>query len=140
MFYTCLQFCPQGGGGGAIPACIAGGIPACLAAGLGGGYPSMPCRFPGPHPGGKLRGFWPGGSPDPHPGGPPGPHPGGMSIPACTEADPPTAAAAGGTHPTGMHSCFYDIFRENKRAISQGKSRARTNLVISLSFALFQCS
>ena len=29
------------------------------------------------------------------------------SIPACTEADPPgeTATAAGGTHPTGMHSC-----------------------------------
>ena len=41
----------------AIPACIAGGVPACLAAGLGGGewYPSMPCRFPGPHPRGKFR-------------------------------------------------------------------------------------
>ena len=38
------------GGGGAIPACIAGGIPSCLAAGLQGCacYPSMPCsRFPG---------------------------------------------------------------------------------------------
>ena len=46
--------------GGAIPACIAGGIPACLAAGLQegvGGYPSMPCRFPGPHPRGKFRGI-----------------------------------------------------------------------------------
>ena len=45
--------------GGAIPACMAGGIPACLAAGLkggGGGYHSMPCRFPGPQPRGKLRG------------------------------------------------------------------------------------
>ena len=30
-----------------------GGISACIAAGLRGGwYPSMPCRFPGPHPGG----------------------------------------------------------------------------------------
>ena len=48
------------GGGGAIPACIAGCIPAYLAAGLGGGgwYPSMPCRFPGPQPRGKLRGIW----------------------------------------------------------------------------------
>ena len=35
------------------------------------------------------------------------PTPGGRGIPACTEADPPkqTAIAAGGTHPTGMHSC-----------------------------------
>ena len=34
----------------------------------GGWYPSMHCRFPGPHPGGKLRGLaW--GSPGPHPGG-----------------------------------------------------------------------
>ena len=29
----------------------------------------MPCRFPGPHPGGKFRGIWPEGSPDPHPRG-----------------------------------------------------------------------
>ena len=33
-----------------------GGIPACLA-GLWGVYPNMPCRFPGPHPGGSLRGL-----------------------------------------------------------------------------------
>ena len=25
--------------------------------------------------------------------------------------DPPTATAAGGTHPTGMHSCIYDLFQ-----------------------------
>ena len=46
-------------------------------------YPNMPCRFPGPHPGGKLRGIWPGGIPRPTtkgevegiwPGGSPGPH------------------------------------------------------------------
>ena len=36
----------------------------------GGWYPSMPCRFPGPHPRGKFRGIWPGGvSPGPHPRG-----------------------------------------------------------------------
>ena len=48
------------GEGGVIPACLAGGIPACLA-GLGGVYPSMPCRFPGPHPEGSLRGLAWGG-------------------------------------------------------------------------------
>ena len=57
---------------------------------------------------GKLRGILLGASPGPHQegvstggfflGGSPGPH--------CTEADPPTATAAGGTHPTGMHSCL----------------------------------
>ena len=34
--------------------------------------------------------------------------PGGVGIPACT---PPgeTATAADGTHPTGMHSCFFSL-------------------------------
>ena len=41
---------------------VRGAIPACIAAGLRvGWYPSMPCRFPFPHPRGKLRGIWPGG-------------------------------------------------------------------------------
>ena len=45
-------------------------FPACLAAGLQGGrYPSMPCRFPGPHPREKFRGICLGGSPGPHPRG-----------------------------------------------------------------------
>ena len=62
-----------------------------------GWYPSMPCRFPGPHPGGEVEGTGQGGIAGPHPEG---------CIPACTEADPtPMATAAGGTHPTGMHSC-----------------------------------
>ena len=32
----------------------------------------------------------------------------GMSAPGgvCLVETPPTATAAGGTHPTGMHSCF----------------------------------
>ena len=55
-----VSVCPRGRCD--IPACLAGGIPACLAAGLQGGwYPSMPCRFPGPHPRGKFRGIWQGG-------------------------------------------------------------------------------
>ena len=38
------------------------GIPACLAGLQGEGvYPSMPCRFPGPHPRGNLRGLTRGG-------------------------------------------------------------------------------
>ena len=65
-FYTCLWFCSQGGG---IPACIACGI-------QGGWYPSMPCRSPGPHPRGKLRGLaWGVSRPTPG-GGSPGTHPG----------------------------------------------------------------
>ena len=161
-------------GGCGFPACIAGGIPACLQVSGGSWFPSMPCSFPGPHPGevevsglgglqahtqGVSWGVWPGGlqahtqgevgdsglvgSPGPHPGGrevegsglgSPGPHlgvsmltPGGClqahiwgglqahtqgSIPACTEADSPheqMATAAGGTHPTGMHSCLLEI-------------------------------
>ena len=59
----------------------------CLSVNGGGGYP-------GQHPGGGL-GVWLGG------------------IPACTEADPPahqqTATAAGGTNPTGMHSCGFCV-------------------------------
>ena len=54
-------------------------------------YPSMHCMSLGPHRG------WVGW--------------GGMCIPACTAATLPppqkqTATAAGGTHPTGMHSCL----------------------------------
>ena len=79
-----VSVCPQGG---AIPVCIVGVIPACLAAGLGGGgwYPSMPCRFRGPNPRGKLRGIWLGGGFQAHTqgevegdlawGGSPGPQP-----------------------------------------------------------------
>ena len=117
--------------------------------GGGGWYPSMPCRFPGPHPGGMLRGLSRGVSrPTPKgevegsglggfsrhtPGGcvsrptprgvSPGPHPGGC-IPACTEADPPpTATAAGGTHPTGMHSCYLLFFHFIYFSLSSGKQR-----------------
>ena len=101
-------------------------------------YPSMPCsrgvisqhalqvsmRTPGGSWGVWLGGglqahtWGAGGSPGPHPGGSPGPHPGGGCIPACTETDtPPTATAAGGTYPTGMHCCLFiysDFCRETQ--------------------------
>ena len=98
-----------------------------------GGYPSTPCRFPGPHPGGKLRGIWPGGGEvsrpktkgevegdlargvsRPTPGG--GCSRGGLlpkGVPApggCGDTPPVMAIAVGGTHPTGMHSCFKLVF------------------------------
>ena len=89
----------------------------------GGWYPSMPCRFPGPHQGGKLRGIWLRGVSRPTTKGDveedlvsgvsPGPHPGGYLLQKgglCSrggvETPPVTATAAGGTHPTGMHSCL----------------------------------
>ena len=85
-FYTCLST------GGCYPS-----IPCSRSRG-GGWYRSMPCRFPGPHWGSKLKGIWPTTkgevegdlarrSPGPHPrgklrgiwpGGSPGPHPGGV--------------------------------------------------------------
>ena len=86
----------------------------------------MPCRFPGPHPVGKLRGIWPGGVSRPTtkgavegdlaggvsrntPGGcllQGGPAPGGSALREGCGDPLVTATAAGGTHPTGMHSCL----------------------------------
>ena len=76
-----------------------------------------------PTPRGEVEGSGLGGVSRPMPvgdfqahtgGGSPGPHPGGC-IPACTETDTPppqqTATAAGGMHPTGMHSCYVNEFR-----------------------------
>ena len=61
-------------------------MPCSRSLGRRGWHPSMACRFLGPHPRGTFEGDLAGESPE------------------CTEADPPTATAAGGTHPTGMHS------------------------------------
>ena len=77
-----------GGGGGGIPACIAGSIPACLAGGipacLTGGIPACLAGLGGrvsrPTPRGEVEGSgqgglqahtqgWGGGSPGPHLGG-----------------------------------------------------------------------
>ena len=72
-----------------------------------------------PTPRGEVEGSGLGGSPGPHPGGSSGTHvgegvsrptPGGVSQHALRQTPPQqTTTAAGGTHPTGMHSCF--IFR-----------------------------
>ena len=76
-------------GGGGIPAYIAGGIPACLAAGMGGVVSQHALQVSRPTPRGYLG---------PHLGG-------GVSQHALRQTPPfPTATAAGGTHPTGMHS------------------------------------
>ena len=116
---VCQEFCSQEWG---IPACLAG----LQARTQGGGLGVLPAGSPGPQP---------EGSPDPHPGGSPGPHLGGLQahtwrgvsrptprgvsrfiprgrvcIPAYTEAEPPPPAA-GGTHPTGMHSCCGGILQ-----------------------------
>ena len=63
---------------------------------------------------GRLRGIWPGGVSRPTPkgevegdlarGGLQAHTRGGLSQHALRQT-PPTATAAGGTHPTGMHSC-----------------------------------
>ena len=90
----CLQafVCPQGAG-----ACSRGGVCSgrgCLLQGGGGclllgvSAPSGGCLLPG---GVCLR------------GGVGGSAPGG----GCAWWRPPKATAAGGTHPTGMHSCYF---------------------------------
>ena len=60
--------------------------------------------FPGPYPGEVGVWLWGVGAPDLGVSWPRQ----GMCIPACTEADPQQmATAADGTHPTGMHSCYW---------------------------------
>ena len=96
--------------------------------GLGGSPDPHPGESWGVWPGGLQAhtqggswGVWPGGSPGPHlrvsrptprggswgvwPGGSPGPHPGGYPSMHWGRTPQQTATAAGGTHPTGMHSC-----------------------------------
>ena len=99
----------EGGGGGCIPACIAGGITACLASGLQGVCVSQHALHqvglfreggvsrltpmveieggsdPGPHPRGKLRGI--------------------RSRPTPKREIEGDQIQADGTHPTGMYSC-----------------------------------
>ena len=37
----------------------------------------------------------------------------GVSVQWVCQADPPVRLRAGGTHPTGMHSCFHAVFGES---------------------------
>ena len=127
---VCVKNSVQGGSG--VPACIAGGIPACLAVGLQGGVVSqhaLQVSRPTPRgevegdlvrgvsrptPKGEVEGDLARGVSRPTPGGvcswdgPRGAWSGGGLC-----GDPSgMATAAGGTHPTGMHSCFYLIVTE----------------------------
>ena len=84
----------------------------------GGWYPSMPCSSPGgvvsqhalqvsrPTPRGSLRGLARGVS-RPTPRGVSRPHPGVVSRPNPQQM----STAAGGTHPTGLHSCVTGVFK-----------------------------
>ena len=135
---VCQEFCSRGGGG--IPACLAGlqahtqGKVEGSGLGEGVSRPTPRGVSPDPHPGGVSRPTprgslqahtWgvsrptPGGVSRPTPGGlqahtrgSPGPHWGGGSQHALRQIPPPqqTATVVGGTHPTGMHSCFYNVF------------------------------
>ena len=67
VMFLQVSICPQGLGGGGIPACIAGGVPACLAAGLHGGGCAIPACIAGGIPAClatslKGGGLLPGGS------------------------------------------------------------------------------
>ena len=96
---------------------------------------SMPCRFPGQNQRESLRGQGVsrpttrgGGSPGPHSGGgvlqahtwgaggSPGPLLEGLVYPSM-QTPPPfwlTATASGGTHPTGIHSCFVNFISKKR--------------------------
>ena len=130
-----------------ITACLAGGIPACLAGfqahiqwggvegfGCGGVFRPTPM-------GGGLVGSGLGGGLQAHTqgevegsgqGGPLGPHLGGVSQ----HADPPpqlTGTAAGGTHPTGMHSCFSSCYFDVKDCVKQKQVLQSVEHVFTLS-------
>ena len=98
--YVFTRACDSVHRGGGIPACIAGGIPACLA-GLhahtqGGSW--------GVWPRGVFRSTW--GVLRPTPEGALQAQTPGVSQHTLRQTLPPTATAAGLTHPTGMHSCY----------------------------------
>ena len=94
-------------GGGGIPACIAGGIPASLAGLRGGVVSQHTLQVSRPTPKGGVEGSEMGVS-RPTPRGVSRPTPQGLSQHALRQTTPPppqqTATAAGGMHPTGMHS------------------------------------
>ena len=97
---VCQEFCSQGGVAPSMHCRWYPSMPCSRSRGRGW-YPSVPCRFPGPHPGGKLRGIWPVVSPGPHQG---------VSIPACTEADPPDGYCCGRYASYWIAFLFYFTF------------------------------
>ena len=81
----------------------------------GGSWGVWPGGFPGPHPGGRLRGLAKGGVSRPTPKGglpahtwgvSPGSHLGVVFIPACTEAYPHTADG----HCFGQYASYWNAF------------------------------
>ena len=122
VMFLHMSVCPQRGG---IPACIADGIPACLAAALQGVVSQHALQVSRPTPQGEVGGLARGGVSRPRTrGGGLQAHTKGSGLQAHTwgvypsmhwgrHPTPMTATAAGGTHPTGMHSCFkWEIMRE----------------------------
>ena len=101
---ACVKNSVHRWGGGGILACIEGGVQACLA-GIGGvWYPRMPCRWYPSMPcmggGGLQVHTWGVSRPTPWGGG-------CVSQHALRQTPPWTATAAGGTYPTGIHSCSF---------------------------------
>ena len=111
--------------GGAIPACIAGCIPAYLVAGLGGVLSKYALQVSRPTAKGEVegdlvqataKGEVEGDLVQAHTqGGVEGDLARGgllwgVSTPGGVWRPPMTATAAGGTHYTGMHSCFWERF------------------------------
>ena len=96
--------CSRSRGGGCYPSMHCRWYPSMSCSRSWGGYPSMPCRFPGPHPRGKFRGICLWGVSTPTAKG----EVEGDPVQAHSLIPPPQqmATVADGTHPTGMHSCF----------------------------------
>ena len=96
-FYTCLSFCPQGGGVGSLGPYPGGGEVG--GSGWGGGLQAHTRaeRVEGSGQGGRQAQAW--GVQDQV-------WEGCVSQHALRQTPQQTATAADGTHPTGMHSCF----------------------------------
>ena len=128
-FYTCLWFCSREGGGWypsmhcrwypSMPCSRSpgeGGIPACLTGfqahthTQGGSWGVWPVGVSRPTPKGVVEGSSRGGLQAHTWGGVPAPGgvccSGGLLQNGVQTPSPMMATATGGTHPTGMHSCF----------------------------------
>ena len=103
-------------GGVCIPACT---VADTLRADTPLGQTSQGRHPPGRHPPGQR-----------HPPGrhPPGRHPPGRHPPRQTPQQ--TATAADSTHPTGMHSCYRDLFYSRKLSGNKDK-KERSSLFVS---------
>ena len=110
-FYTCLSFCPRGGG--VLPQCMLGYHP--------------PSRPP------------PGADPPPprsrHTAR--SRHPPGADTPQ-EQISPETATVADGTHPTGMHSCLISIYFVYFLCTSKCKTSRSKETLLWLNLAQFR--